>query len=139
MNYFADEKLLIEADNKVLVLTTHRLRYDSLDGGLAVRKELVSILLEELVSCAITRISYPLLLLLALGGVMLALLMEGAAIVGIALAVLFTGGFFASQRRVLLISSAGSKIQVNIAHMSLQSLREFVDEIEDAKNRRYMA
>lgn len=139
MNYFPDEKLLIESDNKVLVLTTHRVRFDSMEGGLAVRKELVSILLEELASCAITRASYPILLLLALAGVVLAVVVEGASIVGIALAILFTGGFFLSQRQVLLLSSAGSKIQVNIAGMTLRSVREFIDEIEKAKNHRYLA
>jgi hypothetical protein len=138
MNYFPDETLLIESDNNVLVLTTHRVRYDAIGrgGGWADRTELVSIMLEEITSCAITRTSYPILLLLALAGLLLALLADDMAIIGIALTVLFAGGFFLSQRQVLLISSAGSKIQVNTAGMSLQSVREFVDEIEKAKNQR---
>jgi hypothetical protein len=140
MNYFPDEKLLIESDNKVLVLTTHRVRYDAIGrgGGWADRTELVSILLEELSSCAITRTSYPILLLLALASLVLAILADDMAIVGIALAVLFAGGFFLSQRQVLLLASAGGKIQINTASMSLQAVREFVDEIEAAKNRRYL-
>src|SRR5688500_9053460 len=130
MNYFPDEKLLIESDNKVLVLTTHRIRYDSIGrgGGWADRTELVSILLEEVTSCAITRTSYPMLLWLALAGLLIAISLDDMTIVGIALTVLFAGGFFMSQRQVLLISSAGNKIQVNTAGMSLQSVREFVDE-----------
>jgi hypothetical protein len=138
MNYFPGETLLIESDNKVLALTTHRVRYDAIGrgGGWADRTELVSIMLEEVASCAITRTSYPILLLLALAGLVLALLADDMAIIGVALAVLFAGGFFLSQRQVLLIASAGGKIQVNTAGMSLQSVREFVDEIEKAKNQR---
>ena len=142
MNHFPDEKVLIEADNKVLVLTTHRVRYDAIGkgGGWADRTELVSIMLEELSSCAITRTSYPILLLLALVGLILAILVPDQAIVGLALAVLFAGGFFLSQRQVLLLTSAGGgKIQVNTASMSLQSVREFVDEIEKVKNQRFLA
>jgi hypothetical protein len=142
MNYFPNEKVLIESDNKVLVLTTHRVRYDAIGkgGGWADRTELVSIMLEELSSCAITRTSYPILLLLALAALVLAILAQDRAIVGLALAVLFAGGFFLSQRQVLLLSSAGGgKIQVNTASMSLQSVREFVDEIENAKNQRFLA
>jgi len=142
MNYFPDEKVLIESDNKVLILTTHRVRYDAIGkgGGWADRTELVSIMLEELSSCAITRTSYPILLLLALAGLVLAILAQDRAIVGLALAVLFAGGFFLSQRQVLLLSSAGGgKIQVNTASMSLQAVREFVDEIEKVKNQRFMA
>jgi hypothetical protein len=141
MNYFTDEKMLIESDNNVLVLTTHRVRYDAIGkgSGWADRTELVSIMLEELSSCAITRTSYPLLLLLALAGLVLAILVEGGSIVGIALAVLFAGGFFLSQRQVLLLtSSGGGKIQINTANMSLQAVREFVDEIESAKNQRFI-
>lgn len=142
MNHFPDEKVLIESDNKVLVLTTHRVRYDAIGkgGGWADRTELVSIMLEELSSCAITRTSYPILLLLALVGLVLAILVQDRAIVGLALAVLFAGGFFLSQRQVLLLSSAGGgKIQINTADMSLQSVRDFVDEIENAKNQRFLA
>ena len=142
MNYLPDEKVLIEADNKVLVLTTHRVRYDAIGkgGGWADRTELVSIMLEELSSCAITRTSYPILLLLALVGLVLAILVQDRALVGLALAVLFAGGFFLSQRQVLLLTSAGGgKIQVNTASMSLQSVRDFVDEIETVKNQRFLA
>jgi hypothetical protein len=140
MNYFSNEKVLVESDNNTLVLTTHRVRYDAIGkgGGWADRTELVSIMLEELASCAITRTSYPVLLLLALVGLVLAILVEDRAIVGIALAVLFAGGFFLSQRQVLLLTSkGGGKIQINTGGMSLQAVRDFVDEIESAKNQRF--
>jgi hypothetical protein len=142
MNYFPDEKVLVESDNQTLILTTHRLRYDAIGrgGGWADRTELVSIMLEELSSCAITRTSYPLLLLLALVGLVLAILVEDGTIVGFALTVLFAGGFFLSQRQVLLLtSSGGGRIQINTGSMSLQAVRDFVDEIEKAKNQRFLA
>jgi hypothetical protein len=142
MDYFPDEKLLVESDNKTLALTTHRVRYDAIGkgGGWADRTELVSMMLEEVASCAITRTSYPVLLLLALAGLVLAILVDERSIVGIAIAVLFAGGFFLSQRQVLLLtSSGGSKIQINTGGMSLQAVRDFVDEIEKAKNQRFLA
>jgi hypothetical protein len=142
MNHFPDEKVLIESDNKTLVLTTHRVRYDAIGkgGGWADRTELVSMMLEELAACAITRLSYPVLLLLALACLLLALVVEDRAIIGVALAIFFVGGFFLSQRQVLLlISAGGGKIQVNTGGMTLQAVRDFVDEVEKAKNQRFLA
>lgn len=142
MNLLPNEKIIIESDNNTLILTTHRVRYDAIGkgGGWADRTELVSIMLEELASCAITRISYPMLLLLALVGLLLAVLVEDRAIVGIAIAVLFAGGFFMSQRQVLLLTSTGGgKIQINTGNMTLQAVREFIDEVEKAKNERFLA
>jgi hypothetical protein len=142
MNYFPDERVLIESDNKTLILTTHRVRYDAIGkgSGWADRTELVSIMLEELAACAITRISYPVLLLLALGCLLLALVVEDRAIIATALAIFFAGGFFLSQRQVLLlISAGGGKIQVNTGGMTLQAVREFVDEVEKTKNARFLA
>lgn len=142
MNDLPDEKLLIESDNKVLVLTTHRVRYDTVGkgSGWTDRNELVSIMLEELAACAIVRTNYPILLLLALVGVLILLLVNGGAIAGIVLTILSLGGFLASQRQVLLlVSSGGVRIQVSIASMSLQAVREFIDEVEKAKNQRFLA
>lgn len=141
MNVFPGEKVLIESDNRVLVLTTHRVRYDAIGKsvGWADRTELVSILLEELAACAIMRTSYPILLLLALVGLLIALLVEGGAIAGIVLVVLSLGGFLLSQRQVLVLASTGGvHIQVNTSSMSLQAVRDFIDEVEQAKNQRFI-
>ena len=142
MNRLPGEKVLLESDNQTLVLTTHRVRYDAIgkSGGWADRTELVSIMLEELASCAITHIRYPILLLLALVGVLLAVIVEERAIVGIAQAVFFAGVFFMSQRQELLLTAAGgTRIQVNANNMPLSALRDFVDEVERAKNERFLA
>ena len=142
MNNLPEERTLIESDNKTLVLTTHRVRYDAIGkgGGWADRTELVSIMLEELAACAITRINYPVLLLLALACLLLALVVPDRALICVALAILFSGGFILSQRQVLLlISAGGGKIQVNTGGMTLQAVRDFVDEVENAKNQRFMA
>jgi hypothetical protein len=39
----------------------------------------------------------------------------------------------------LITSSGGGQIQINIGGMSLQAVRDFVDEIEKAKNQRFLA
>lgn len=142
MNDLPGEKIIIESDNTVLVLTTHRVRYDAMGKGTgwADRTELVSIMLEELAACAIMRTSYPILLLLALMGLLIVLLVNGGAIVGIVLTLVSLGGFLASRRHVLLLASTGGvRIQVNIASMSLQAVREFIDEVEKVKNQRFLA
>lgn len=142
MNDLPGEKVLIESDNQVLVLTTHRVRYDAIgkSTGWVDRAEVISIMLEELAACAIMRVHYPILLLLALVGLLILLLVEGGAIVGIVLAALSLGGFLFSQRQVLmLVSTGGVRIQVNTSSMSLQSVREFIDEVEKAKNERFLA
>jgi hypothetical protein len=142
MTYLPGEKILMESDNKTLVLTTHRVRYDAIGKGKgwADRAELISIMLEEVASCAITRISYPFLLWLALLGLALAILAQDRALIGLAIAILSAGGYILSRRLVLLItSSGGGQIQFNIGGMSLQAVRDFVDEIEKAKNQRFLA
>jgi hypothetical protein len=142
MTYLLGEKILMESDNKTLVLTTHRVRYDAIGKGKgwADRAELISIMLEEVASCAITRISYPFLLWLALLGLALAILAQDRALIGLAIAILSAGGYILSRRLVLLItSSGGGQIQINIGGMSLQAVRDFVDEIEKAKNQRFLA
>jgi hypothetical protein len=142
MTYLPGEKILMESDNKTLVLTTHRVRYDAIGKGKgwADRAELISIMLEEVASCAITRISYPFLLWLALLGLALAILAQDRALIGLAIAILSAGGYILSRRLMLLItSSGGGQIQINIGGMSLQAVRDFVDEIEKAKNQRFLA
>lgn len=63
MELLPQERLLLESDNGTLKLTTHRLRYEARAGG---EMNIKSIMLEELASCAVTRSSQPILIVLAL-------------------------------------------------------------------------
>lgn len=62
MNLMSGEKLLLESSPRGLVLTSHRIR--SIKQGVGTG-EVISIMLEELSSCAVERKSEPLLLFIA--------------------------------------------------------------------------
>ena len=56
------ERILFESEANSLILSTHRIRFDT---GSGANSRLISIMLEELCSSEITRTHYPVLLLLA--------------------------------------------------------------------------
>jgi hypothetical protein len=142
MNPMQNETVLLESTGKKLILTSHRVRYQSEAMGNA---EIRSIMLEELASCAMVRGSNIILLILAgvclLGGVVVAAngpRNEGALIVGILLALVLVIAYFASRRQVLALASAGTTITVNTQGMKLEAVKEFIEQTEAAKNSRYL-
>ena len=64
MKLMPNESILLESERKMLILTTHRIRYQSEAVGSA---EIKSIMLEELASCAMVQSSSVALLLIAAG------------------------------------------------------------------------
>jgi hypothetical protein len=142
-----DEQVLLESDGKTLILTTHRVRYDSqrIGGG-----EIVSIMLDELASCAMIRRSKPILLVLA-GAVLLFSLylyiqsqqsffsqsQQGFADFGFLVVAVLVVSYFVTRRQLLELASAGAAIRVNTTGMSIPAVRGFIDQTEAAKNTRY--
>ena len=142
MKLMAEEKLLLESDDKELILTTHRVRLESESLG---RARIVSIMLDQLASCAITRVSHPIFLILAgICFVVGALFAangrnnEGALIVGIVLPLIFVVIYLANRQQVLALASAGATINVNTQGMTLDAVKAFIDRTEVAKNARYL-
>ena len=142
MNPMQNETVLLETEGKRLILTTHRVRYQTEAMGSA---EIKSIMLEELASCAMVRSSNIILLILA--GICLALGVlvaasgprnEGALLVGVLLALVFVIAYFASRRQVLALASAGTTISVNAQGMKLEAVKHFIEQTEAAKNSRYL-
>lgn len=141
MELLPQERLLLESDNGTLKLTTHRIRYEARAGG---EMNIKSIMLEELASCAATRSSQPILIVLAvicllIGGVVSAQNQEPPTIIaGAILGLICLALYFATKQQFLSLASAGTTIRVNARGMKIETIRGFVDAIEGAKNDRYL-
>jgi len=142
MKLMADEKILLSSNDGELVLTNCRVRLESQSFGHA---QIVSIMLEELASCAITRISHPVFLAMAvvcfLGGGLITANGHGndsALLAGIVLAVVFVLIYLLNRQQVLALASAGATIKVNTQGMKLDGVKAFIDRTEVSKNARYL-
>jgi hypothetical protein len=146
MNVLPGEQIVSELKldaSRRLILTTHRVRAEAEGFGLS---RMTSIMLEELCSCAITRLSSPAWLILAailmIGGAVAALndrhsdytAAFGAAAVGL-LCVLI---YFLTRRQVASLESAGARIVADTSRVGVANVRQFIEQVEAAKNQRYL-
>lgn len=134
------EQILLESGGKTLTLTTHRVRYDSqrMGGG-----EIISIMLDELSSCAMIRRSKPILLILAGAFLLISLYLynqyqQSLGTFGFLVVVVLVIMYFVTRRQVIELASAGASIRVNTSGMSILAVRGFIDTAEAAKNSRYL-
>jgi len=124
-----------------LIVTSHRVRSESQSWGVS---QIKSIMLEELASCVVTRLSYPVLLVLAALVFFVGVIagMNNDAIQLFIGTIIGTAGlvaiYFATRQQILLLESSGTEIKVNVEAVNLIDLRELIDEIERAKNERYI-
>jgi hypothetical protein len=133
------EQMLLEANNKTLTVTTHRVRFADNRGGSA---RIASIMLDAVSSCEITHSSNRALLLLAvvalLGGFALNSPRDSTPVaIGAVVAVILVAAYFATRKQVLRVASPSSNIDVLLVGMSIEKATEIVDTIEWAKNGRY--
>jgi hypothetical protein len=136
MKHLTNEKAIIETDGNVLVLTSHRVRYNATAMSTS---DFMSIMLEEVASCGIVKKTRPILLVIAFGFAILALYVWSKssvnAIAGpMVMAGIFGLAYYLTIRKMLEIASAGSSILVNVSKMGMTQIIEFVDELEIAKN-----
>lgn len=138
MNLMLDERALTDAPGqRGIVLTTHRVRMRMTRAG---ADDVISIMLESIASCGLTRRSRPELLGLAavclLGG---AVIGDTGLVAGVLLGLLCLGGYVASRQQVLVISSTGGEvIKVQTRAVGTDAVIAFIDAVEAAKNMRYM-
>ena len=140
---FKDEKVITTTDSNIIILTTHRVRYNS--RGSWDNKGTTSIMLEKISSIQTTYVSYPTLLVIA------SLLLLGALFVGsrgtsqevgvvIFFAIVFFTAYFATRRQACIISSdGGAKIAFGTNNMDKELISEFIDKVESAKVERVKA
>ena len=127
-----DEQVVWSSDKEVLALTTKRVRYNSLEFG---RSNLISITLDSIASCGLITRSYPIFLIVALFGVLIAFIQGGDTqtillLVAAALVVIF----LMTRGKVLSISSnGGQKIVMPAKRMKREAIVELIEAIEREK------
>lgn len=141
MHLMEGEVVLTESLGKTLVLTSHRVRYKAESSAYS---QLQSMMLEELASCALLRISNPILLVLAVLALLVGLgfaASEGE-IAGAIVGVLVGGVLFLihsqTRQEILSLDSAGTTIRTSTKGMTQAAVEELVEKIEAAKNARYL-
>ncbi len=134
MNLLPNEKVLLRSDEEDLVLTTHRVRYQAKAWR---NVEIRSIMLDELASCALTRSKNTMFLVAAA----LSLIFGDAVIAagsGKVLAALLVLAYFTNRRQILALASAGTRISFDIEGMAPETVVQFIERAEAAKNSRYL-
>lgn len=135
------EQKILQSENKKFTLTSHRVRFEDRRWGGAY---IISIMLEEVCSCEIRRMSFPVLLILAflalLGGAYYYFNEEEVMFIalGVLAALLIILLYFATITQMITVASAGGRIHVSTRGMPLETARKIVEAVEDAKNQRYM-
>jgi len=130
-----EEKVLLEANDGILTLTTHRVRLDQRGSG---HSRLVGITLDAVASCGLVTKSAPILLVLgaiagALGLALLSQRSEAPGLLLTAVGVALVIAYVVSRSSVLAVASAGETISVAIKGMNRDSIAEFVETLEQAK------
>ena len=135
------ETVLLKVAGNRLILSTHRVRYETEDMAHTTLK---SIMLEELASVAMVRTNNVVLLILAAISLTLGVAIsagnraEEPFIIGALGAAILVVLFFASRKQVLSLASAGTTITVSMQGMKLDAVKEFIERTEAAKNARYL-
>ncbi len=134
---FEKEEIITESDDKVILLTNRRIRYNSSSWGQA---HIVSIMLEKISSIEIHYKSLWLFLvvgvILVTGGVIMGANNNGdAMILGLGAGAVLVLIYFFTRKHVVSISSdSGTKINFSTNGMKREKLMDFINKIERAKN-----
>jgi hypothetical protein len=142
MNLFENEQIITTTEGCGVILTTHRIRStNSYQWG---QRTTISIMLEKVSTIQLDYISYPIFLVMAGLCFVLALILNGQdntkQLMPLALTVgaVFVIAYFTSRKHICVIASdGGSKIRFHTEKIKKDSLLEFLDKVEKAKNSRY--
>lgn len=142
MNLLEDESVVMELPEKDLVLTTHRVRYHVKGSAL---QQLQSIMLEQVASCSMQCLSYPIFIVFAvlslLFGAIIANTKGGGDPVPIAIGVvaglIFLSLYYGTRAQIISLASPGTTIRVRTTEMKPDAMLNFIDAVEEAKNNRY--
>jgi hypothetical protein len=140
LRFLDGERVLLESENGLLTVTTHRVRKHATDRGSA---RIVSMMVESVTSCEVTHDSHPQLLgfaaLAVLGGLLLNNSRDNTALVlGLVAAILLAVAYVVTRRQVVRVSSPSAHIDVRLIGMSLEQAVGVVDAVEKAKERRHV-
>lgn len=121
-----------------IVLTTHRVRLDVNESG---QTRITSIMLEEVSSCSTVHTNNTGLLFFAAVSFIAAFaipLGTNFSFLCITLMISCVIVFYNTRKHSLVINSAKESISVDLKSMGLDKTRKFIDDLETAKNERYM-
>lgn len=141
MRMLSDEKIIKQFTNNELILTTHRIRYVTTKWR---RIHFISIMLEELSTCSILYKSNILLLIIGIiiAGVLLIsgliLSDKNFSFSSLIVIITFLVIYFSSKEKNVRFSSAGESIEVSVSSISIEMIQQFIDDVESAKNSRYL-
>jgi hypothetical protein len=146
MRVLPGEHVLYESEstkNGTLTVSTHRVTHEQHGVGQGTIK---SIMLEEVASCAMMRQTYPALLVLAVISVVVGVIANlqdrrdlAPVGIGLLIGVVLVLCYFGKREQGVTIASAGATIFFNTVGWTLAEVRELMDEVDGAKNARYLA
>lgn len=129
--YFENEKLVSEADNKLVTLTTHRVRMNT-------GNRIVSIMLSQVSSVEIhylTNVWYLIIGgIIGLGGLLYTISEEDISglVIGGIIAAIFYFLFIKTKKHALSIASSSNKIDLMLKGMKHSNILTFVNDLEQA-------
>jgi hypothetical protein len=137
------ESVLTFSENGLVTVTTHRIRYNNKVWG---QSNFISIMLEKISSIQVLYFSYPLLWIIGVLIAVISLTVTATGNIGapeltisLFLAFFLIVGYFMSRRHICAITSdGGSKIVFHTENMTTDSMIEFVNTIEAAKQKRVL-
>jgi len=131
-HFFEDEQEITRSDNDIVILTSHRIRFDD-------SKHVISIMLEKVSSIEVHYRSWLICLLVgilaAAAGLGIGADNNGQAmIVGLVLGAVLILAYFLTRKHVISIASdGGTKINFETRGMKREAILKFINQIEKAK------
>ncbi|MEA5405479.1 hypothetical protein VB776_21245 [Arcicella sp. DC2W] len=132
MKLFPNEKIVLESDNKSIILTTHRIFQQS--DGLG-SQETTSIMLEHISSCQ-TYVQFNWILIGIAICVGMFSLGSGSIELGIFLCGVLLATFYLTKKSMILIKSPTATIKIDTGNMNTEAISKFVDKVEQTKYER---
>jgi ABC-type multidrug transport system fused ATPase/permease subunit len=148
MQMLPGERVLMETNGRILMLTSHRIRY-----GWETKSDsdMISMLLEQVDSCMVTHHDNTSMLvwavvLLFVGFIVAAMnsggnygLMIPGLLIGFVGFVLLLMYFMTRYIYLDILSVGGRRIRLQMTRTMVESIRAFVDQVELAKDARYQS
>lgn len=141
LNLFPEEEIVTQSSEGSVTLTTHRLCYEYRDWGRAYNQ---NIMLEHITSCENYYSSQIWLLVLAVISFLISigagLSQQGPAFGTAVLAAAILGFlYWISRSNYVVIASPSTKMRINMARMKREKVLQFINNVEQTKNKRLIS
>jgi hypothetical protein len=132
---FPGERLISQSIDGDVNLTTHRILYEHKSWGQSSQE---SILLEDIIFCENKPRKRQQAWLVALGVLLIivAIFITSAKIIALLVGSFCLAIYWKTEKEVLVVASAETKIKIRVEGMRQQKIIEFVNKIEQARGER---